>query len=144
MLAGLEGAPDFYFEVLRQVRMPNWSKGRVAVVGDAAWCATPLAGMGTTLAIVGAYALAGELSRASAVRAGFAAYERYMRPMVDEAQSIPKLFPRLMNPRTRMGIRLLHGALNVAGSRAARAIASRFIARRPEKPGLPDYFAIRG
>ena len=144
VLAGLEGAPDFYFEVLRQVRMPSWSKGRVSLVGDAAWCATPLAGMGTTLAIVGAFALAGELARAGDVRAGFAAYERFMRPMVDEGQSIPKLFPRLMNPRTRFGIQLLHVALNVASSRSIRAIASRFADRRSKNPELPDFGAALG
>ena len=141
VLAGLEDATDFYFEVLRQVRMPTWSRGRVALVGDAAWCATPLAGMGTTLAIVGAYALAGELARADDVSAGLGAYERYMRPMVDEGQSIPKLFPRLMNPQSRLGIRVLHGALNVASSSAVRTVAAKFANRKAKGPALPDFGA---
>lgn len=141
VLAGLEDAGDFYFEVLRQVRMPAWSRGRVALVGDAAWCATPLAGMGTTLAVVGAYALAGELARADDVRAGFAAYERYMRPMVKEAQSIPKIVPRLMNPRSRLGIRVLHGTVKVASSSGVRAIAAKIASRNGEGQALPVFDA---
>ena len=141
ILAGLEDSSDFYFEVLRQVRMPAWAKRRVALGGDAAWCATPLAGMGTTLAIVGAYALAGEVARADDVRAGFAAYERYMRPMVDEGQSIPKLLPRLMNPRSRLGICVLHGALSVASSSGVRAVAAKFADRKAKGPALPDFGA---
>ena len=125
ILAAMDGAEDFYFEVLRQVRMPRWSVGRVALTGDAAWCATPLAGQGTTLAVVGAYVLAGELSRADDVRDGFAATERVMRPMVEKAQNFPKIVPRLLHPRTGLGIGLLHGALNLASRPAVQALRGR-------------------
>jgi 2-polyprenyl-6-methoxyphenol hydroxylase-like FAD-dependent oxidoreductase len=54
VLAATEDTDDFYFDVLRQVRMPRLSKGRIVLTGDAAWCATPIGGVGTTLAITGA------------------------------------------------------------------------------------------
>ena len=82
VLRGMEATDDFYFDVLRQVRLPQWSKGRIALMGDAAWCATPLAGIGATLAVTGGYVLAGELALTDDVAAGFAAYEAAMRPMV--------------------------------------------------------------
>jgi 2-polyprenyl-6-methoxyphenol hydroxylase-like FAD-dependent oxidoreductase len=49
--------PDFYFDSLSLVQMDSWSKGRVVLVGDAGYCATPLSGQGTSLALVGAYVL---------------------------------------------------------------------------------------
>ena len=144
ILAAMDGAQDFYFEPLRQMRLPRWSRGRVALVGDAAWCATPLAGMGTTLAVVGAYTLAGELARATDVRAGFAAYEATMRPIVEAAQGVPKLAPRLMHPRTRLGIGLLHGALGLASRPAVQGLAARFAKGGRAAPTLPDYGIAAG
>lgn len=55
---------DFYFDAITQVRMNGWTKGRVALVGDAGYCASPLSGQGNNLAFVGAYILAGELKAA--------------------------------------------------------------------------------
>ncbi|MGI4730687.1 MAG: tryptophan-rich sensory protein [Janthinobacterium lividum] len=125
VLAGLEATDDFYFDVLRQVRMSRWSMGRVVLTGDAAWCATPIAGYGTTLAVTGAYVLAQELIRSADVLAALAAYEQAMRPMVEDAQAVPKIAPRLANPHSRIGIRLLHGALSVASRPAVRGIAGK-------------------
>lgn len=139
VLAALDETDDFYFDVLRQVRMKTWSKGRVVLVGDAAWCVTPLAGIGTTLALTGAYVLAGELSRDRDVASAFAAYERAMRPMVDKAQGVPKVAPRLMNPHSRLGIRLLHTALRVASNPRLRSLAVRAFARPPLEPDLSPY-----
>ena len=59
----MERAPDFYFDSVSQVKMDRWSAGRSVLLGDAAWCASPLSGMGTGMAVVGAYVLAGELPR---------------------------------------------------------------------------------
>jgi len=124
VLAGMADTDDFYFDVLRQVRMPRWSKGRVVLTGDAAWCATPIAGYGTTLAVAGAYVLAAELIRTADVPAALAAYEAAMRPMVEDAQGVPKIAPRLANPHSRLGIRLLHGVLHVASRPTVRRIAA--------------------
>jgi len=139
VLDGMDGTDDFYLDVLRQVRMPRWSKGRVALTGDAAWCATPLAGIGTTLAVTGAFVLAQELSRTHDIAKGLAAYERAMRPMVEKGQAVPKLAPKLANPQTRTGIRLLHGALNLASRPAVRNVAGKLFSRPPKAPDLSAY-----
>ena len=56
---------DFYFDAITQVKMTSWTKGRIALVGDAGYCASPLSGQGNNLAFVGAYILAGELKAAN-------------------------------------------------------------------------------
>ena len=64
LLAAMREAPDFYFDSVSQVRMGSWSAGRVALVGDAGYCPSPLSGQGSSLALVGAYVLASELRAA--------------------------------------------------------------------------------
>jgi 2-polyprenyl-6-methoxyphenol hydroxylase-like FAD-dependent oxidoreductase len=139
VLAAMEETEDFYFDVLRQVRMKRWSKGRVVLTGDAAWCATPLAGIGATLAVTGGYVLASELMRSSDVGQSFSAYEEAMRPMVEKGQGVPKIAPRLMNPHTRLGINLLHNVLDIASKPAIRGLATKLFASEPEAPDLSRY-----
>ena len=66
LLEYMRDASDFYFDEMSQIKMDVWSKGRVALVGDAAYCCSPLSGQGTSVALLGAYILAGELKVASA------------------------------------------------------------------------------
>ena len=58
MLREMAGSNNFYFDKLCQIKMPSWTKGRVALVGDAGYCASPAAGKGGSSAIDGAAALA--------------------------------------------------------------------------------------
>lgn len=139
VLAGMETTDDFYFDVVRQVHMKRWSKGRVVLTGDAAWCATPLAGIGATLAVTGAYVLASELKRSDSITDAFAAYEAAMRPMVKQGQGVPKIAPRMMNPHSKLGIHLLHGVLNVASKPGLRNIAAKLFAGEPDAPDLSRY-----
>lgn len=139
VLDGMDDTDDFYFDVLRQVRLPRWSNGRVALTGDAAWCATPIAGYGTTLAVTGAYVLAQELIAGADVPAAFAAYEEQMRPMVEDAQGVPKIAPRLMNPHSRIGIRLLHNALDLASRPAMRKLSGNLFGGDTPEPDLARY-----
>ncbi|HTJ31684.1 MAG TPA: FAD-dependent monooxygenase [Dactylosporangium sp.] len=89
LLEAMWTAPDFYFDAMAQVRLDSWSTGRVALVGDAGYCASPLSGQGTSLALVGGYVLAEELTKADADhRAAFAAYEERMRPFVVANQAL--------------------------------------------------------
>jgi 2-polyprenyl-6-methoxyphenol hydroxylase-like FAD-dependent oxidoreductase len=87
MLALMPGSDNFYFDAITQVKMNSWTKGRVALLGDAGYCASPLSGQGTNLALVGAYILAGELKAAAGdhVRA-FQQYNELLRPFVDANQ----------------------------------------------------------
>ncbi|MBC6457002.1 FAD-dependent monooxygenase [Actinomadura sp. HBU206391] len=104
LLAGALADPDFYFDALSQVRMPSWSSGRVALVGDAAYCASPVSGAGAMLALTGAYRLAGELSAAAGDhRAAFRRYEEGHRKIVERMQQVgPNV--RLVVPKNRIGV----------------------------------------
>ncbi|WP_067821320.1 FAD-dependent monooxygenase [Nocardia inohanensis] len=84
LLAELPSAKDFYFDAMTQIKMDSWSRGRVALVGDAGYCASPLSGQGADLSLVGAYVLAGELAAAAGDHTvAFGEYNEKMRPMVD-------------------------------------------------------------
>jgi 2-polyprenyl-6-methoxyphenol hydroxylase-like FAD-dependent oxidoreductase len=109
LLAGALEDPDFYFDALSQVQLDSWSSGRVALVGDAAYCASPAAGAGAELAMVGAYRLAGELAAADGDhRLAFPRYEDDHRDLVRAKQRIgPNV--RLMVPRTELGRRVRDG-----------------------------------
>ena len=138
VLAALEDT-DVYFEAIGQVHAPRWSCGRVALVGDAAYCASPVSGMGTSLALTGAYVLAGELARHDGHLEAFDAYEELMRPYVKQAQQLPPGTPRLANPKTRVGIAVLNTAVRLASTRAVGKLAGRLLAPPAEKINLPDY-----
>ena len=80
----LRDADDVYFDALSQVELPRYSAGRVVLLGDAAHCPSPSAGQGTSMALVGAYVLAGELAAAGGDhRAAFARYEAKLRPYAE-------------------------------------------------------------
>lgn len=139
VLAGLETTDDFYFDVLRQVRLDTWSKGRVALLGDAAWCATPMAGIGATLAITGAYVLAQEMARHGDPVTAFSAYERMMRPMVEDGQGVPKIGIKMMNPETSLGIKFLHTALHLASTPPVKKVMGTAFSRQLKTPDLSVY-----
>ncbi|MCX5201337.1 FAD-dependent monooxygenase [Streptomyces sp. NBC_00237] len=82
-------ADDFHLDSMAQVKMDSWSNGRVALVGDAGYCGSPLSGQGASMAIVGAYVLAGELKAAQGDHASaFAAYESELRGFVTASQEL--------------------------------------------------------
>ncbi|TDD64162.1 FAD-dependent monooxygenase [Actinomadura rubrisoli] len=82
-------APDFHFDAIAQIRMDAWSRGRVALLGDAGYCGSPASGQGTSMAMVGAYVLAGELKAADGDhRKAFAAYEDELRGFVVANQDL--------------------------------------------------------
>ncbi len=100
LLAAAQEADDFYFDSFAQVHMSSWSSGRVTLAGDAGYCASPLSGMGTSLALVGAYILAGELGPAAEgvdsgrIAEALARYQTAMRPYVNKCQDLPNTIDR--------------------------------------------------
>lgn len=92
MRSTLDGSEDFQFGAMAQVRLDRWSRGRIALIGDAASCPSPLTGQGTSLAVVQAYVLAQELAAHAAEPAGhvaaFRAYEDRLRPFVEANQAL--------------------------------------------------------
>jgi 2-polyprenyl-6-methoxyphenol hydroxylase-like FAD-dependent oxidoreductase len=88
LLEELSRCKDFYFDKMCQIRMPSWTKGRVALVGDAGYCASPAAGMGGSLAIVGATALADAFQKHPGnFEAAFQEYNDSLRPFVEDVQA---------------------------------------------------------
>jgi 2-polyprenyl-6-methoxyphenol hydroxylase-like FAD-dependent oxidoreductase len=78
---------DFYFDRIGQIRMPYWSKGRVALVGDAGYCVSPVAGMGGSMAIIGAGRITESLKRHGAdYAAAFQEYHDRLQGFVEEVQ----------------------------------------------------------
>lgn len=105
ILEQLDHVGELYFDRVSQIRMANWSNGRVALVGDAAFCVSLLAGQGSALAILSAYVLAGELASASGeYREAFARYESFLRPFVQMKQSGAEGFAAAFAPRTPWGL----------------------------------------
>ena len=96
---------DLYFDAVSQIRMPSWSKGRVALLGDAAFAPSFLTGQGTQLALTSAFILAAELKRAQGDHErAFGAYEAALRPLVESTQKqIGRTGPFAI-PRTRFGM----------------------------------------
>ena len=102
LLEMMPTAADFYFDVAAQVRMAHWSQGRVALVGDAGYCASPMSGQGTSLALIGAYVLAGELAAAAGdYQRALHQYEIEMRPFVMLNQELGIKSAKLMRSKEK-------------------------------------------
>lgn len=129
LVKAMRTAPDFFFEPVSQVRLDRWSSGRVTLVGDAGYCPTPLTGLGTSLALVGAYVLAGELAAADGDHhVAFARYEQVTRPYVTRGQRQPQGGIRGFAPHSAFGIGL-------------RTASMRWMSRWPLRNLLAGQFA---
>jgi 2-polyprenyl-6-methoxyphenol hydroxylase-like FAD-dependent oxidoreductase len=137
ILAALDASDDIYFDRVSQIRMPRWSVGRVALVGDAAYAPSLLAGQGSALAIIGAYVLAGELARAATPAQAFASYEAHLRSFIARKQRGTAGLGGAFAPRTRRGIwfrNLVTRAFALPG--VARLAIGRSLS---DRIALPDY-----
>ena len=118
--------------------MQNWSSGRVAVVGDAAFCVSLLAGQGSALAMISAYVLAGELAEARGrYPQAFARYDAILRSYIESKQRGAERFAGAFAPKTRAGLQfrnLMIKAFAIPG--LAKLAVGRDIADSLE---LPDY-----
>jgi 2-polyprenyl-6-methoxyphenol hydroxylase-like FAD-dependent oxidoreductase len=139
LLGGMAAAADFAFAELAQVRLDGWSRGRIALVGDAAWSPTPLSGLGTSLAVVGAYVLAGELAAADGdPGTAFRRYEQVLRSYVDGAQELPPGGAAGFAPTRALDLRLRTVSLRMM----TRWPLKQLLAGQFDKAGaidLPDY-----
>jgi 2-polyprenyl-6-methoxyphenol hydroxylase-like FAD-dependent oxidoreductase len=120
LLGLMSDAPDYYFDVAAQIAMDRWSQGRVVLAGDAGYCASPMSGQGTSLALIGAYVLAGELAAASgAYRGAFQEYEKVMRPYVRLNQELGMRSANLMRSKEKAtpGMWLMNQLMRIAPGR---------------------------
>ncbi|MBT1545507.1 FAD-dependent monooxygenase [Curtobacterium aurantiacum] len=149
-----ERSDEFYTQRMEQVVVSRWSKGRIALLGDAAWGSGPT-GMGTTLSLVGAHILAGELARTIEPAAGadhgysipdaFARYEEMLRGYADSAQGLPRGGARLLHPSSKAGVRAVRAALRVASVGPVRGFAQKYLLTSEKHvPVLPHYPTLQG
>ncbi|EED15717.1 FAD-binding monooxygenase, putative [Talaromyces stipitatus ATCC 10500] len=121
ILKALETSDDFYCERIGVIVLDHWSPGRIALVGDAAYCPSVMTGMGTSCGMTGAYVLAGEIARhygnqskagteSNAITAAFNSYERKLRPLMTQVQKGLTNNPRYMEslPSSEWGVGMVY------------------------------------
>jgi len=117
LLRELERSPDLYFDPLEQIHLDRWSKGRIGLLGDAAWCAGP-GGSGTGLAMMGAYVLAAELAAAGGDHtAAFARYQQVLAKAAAKGQWQAKGAGDFLAPPTARKIRRRNRTYRILSSR---------------------------
>src|SRR5207302_11132264 len=105
LLEKMQTAPDLYFDAVSQIRMERWSHGRAVLLGDAGYCPALVTGQGSTLAMMGAYILAGELNAALGDhQQAFQHYERAFRPVISKEQKKLKSGGDFLVPATQLGL----------------------------------------
>jgi 2-polyprenyl-6-methoxyphenol hydroxylase-like FAD-dependent oxidoreductase len=144
-LEEIDRTPAFYFDAISQLRLDRWSRRRVTLVGDAGYCPGPAVGGSTSLAVLGAYVLAGELARAGGdhLRA-FAAYEMQMREPVHFSRGFARTAAKGLIPGSRAGVWALSRGVQLASlmpaplSRALAELNTKGL-RLHDSMQVPDY-----
>ena len=123
VMAQLDLAAELYFDRVSQIRMRSWSRGRIALVGDAAFCVSLLAGQGSALAMLSAYVLAGELAQAGGrYQQAFDNYETRLRGYIETKQQGAERFAGAFAPKTRWRTSFPQpGSEGICDSRAGKA-----------------------
>jgi 2-polyprenyl-6-methoxyphenol hydroxylase-like FAD-dependent oxidoreductase len=132
---GMLASDDFYFTRVVQVKLDSWHSGRCALVGDAGYCPSPLTGQGTTIALLGAYILAGEMaSNPNNPAAAFLAYKRRFEDFVKQEGSIPLggQAPKIFEPQSDIGVWTLRSIFKFV----ARPTVQRMLTSLPSLPSL--------
>lgn len=124
ILDELDNGAPMYFSAVGQVHPPSWSKGRVGLLGDCAFCNATFGGAGTSLALIGAYLLAGELAAGPDPAVALTRYQRAMQPFVKTAPVVRAEMLRLANPRSRWGIRTVHAGARLAAGPLGRVVGA--------------------
>jgi 2-polyprenyl-6-methoxyphenol hydroxylase-like FAD-dependent oxidoreductase len=148
LLRAARNARDFYLDSMAQVRLDRWSRGRVVLLGDAGYCPTPLTGLGTSLALVGAYILAGELAATvddasavaveDAIQNAFDRYETRMRPYVVQGQELPPGGVDGYAPESTLRIRLGWASMRWSQRWPLRPMMERIFSKA-DAIDLPEY-----
>lgn len=155
ILKALETSDDFYCERIGVVVLDHWSHGRIALVGDAAYCPSVMTGMGTSCGITGAYVLAGEIARhcgslsggirnpGNGTTSAFKAYESKLRPLIDHIQKGLTNNPHYMDslPSSKWGIGMVY-ILFLIASLLRLDVLARWVLREDtngwELPNYPE------
>lgn len=143
VLDALAVSDDVYVDDLTQVRLGTWHDGDVVLTGDAAWCVTPMGGGGASLALTSGYVLAASLDQHPHDRAAaLAAYEEWMRPLVDDVQTMPRWVIPFAYPQSRAGVAARRVIDKVISSSLLEPVAAHFTDVAGTERELPQ-LAIR-
>lgn len=134
----LPQARSLYLDRASQIRMPQWTMGRVALIGDAAASPSLLAGQGSALAMASAYVLAAELAATPDDHPrAFAAYQRRLMPMMETKQDAARGLGLAFAPPTRMHLVLRRALMRLMGF---PPVANLVMGRSLQDPiDLPDW-----
>jgi 2-polyprenyl-6-methoxyphenol hydroxylase-like FAD-dependent oxidoreductase len=138
MIAAMQDAEDFYFDATMQIHMPAWSAGRVAVLGDAAFGPSFFTGQGTSMALVGAYMMAGALATHTEPTVAFETYEAATRPYMAANQGLVKDGSTMVAPGSSLQLWIRNSMIRLA------PLLSRLGVRGPTRAAyealvLPDF-----
>ncbi len=140
VLAAMDTTTDFYFDELDRIDVDSLSRGRVVLVGDSGYCGSPLTGMGTAMAFVGAYILAGEIAAAPGDLAGaLARYEEKVTPFLAKAKELPGGGLKIMLPRSKTVAALMRWNLKLMFSPLMRPLAVKMFFSATDDYELPTY-----
>jgi 2-polyprenyl-6-methoxyphenol hydroxylase-like FAD-dependent oxidoreductase len=156
LMTEMRKTPDFYSDIIGQVKMDTWSKGRVVLLGDAGYvsskplgrlmanllryCASPFSGMGTTLALSGAYNLAGALlHHPTDHTAAFAQYREEMLPTVTRAQKLFPGMPWSLSPDTAWGVWAINMAVYLMTSSGLPKLIFKYLGPPANKVEVKEY-----
>jgi 2-polyprenyl-6-methoxyphenol hydroxylase-like FAD-dependent oxidoreductase len=137
ILRHLDEATDLYVDSVSQIRMNAWARGRICLVGDAAFCVSLAAGQGSALAMTAAYVLAGELACAERHVDAFRRYETRLRPYIESKQRGAVRFAAALAPKTWWGLFLRNQVISAAALPGVARLT--FGADIVDKLDLPDY-----
>lgn len=142
LVQGMLATEDYYAQNLGQIKMESWHKGRVVLLGDAGYCPSPMTGMGTACGIVGAYVLAGEITRHGHGRdldAALESYEKVLQPFIVEAQKLPPPGPTNIYAETKWGVWFAYRMMEIMSTLKVDQLMNRLL---PEARGgweAPEY-----
>ncbi|KAF1993055.1 FAD/NAD(P)-binding domain-containing protein [Amniculicola lignicola CBS 123094] len=141
LLNEMDISDDFYMQQVAQVKAPVWTKGRCALIGDSAHCTM---GIGTSLAMIDAYTLSGELAKVTSnsreeVSGALHRFEELVMALVKENGEMPRGFPQLANPQTWWGIAIMHVIVRLVYWTKLDKLLMGLGEPSEEKWKLPDY-----
>jgi 2-polyprenyl-6-methoxyphenol hydroxylase-like FAD-dependent oxidoreductase len=133
-------ADDLFFDSVSQIYMPTWSKGRIVLAGDAAHATSFWSGQGSSMALVGAYILAGEIATKPNYSSAFEAYEKLARPFVEMNQALVETGTTIMRPDTPEELQARNDLIRkMAAEPAAKVFPDDESRRTHSALKLPDY-----
>jgi 2-polyprenyl-6-methoxyphenol hydroxylase-like FAD-dependent oxidoreductase len=148
ILGELEHTNELYFDRVSQIKMDRWSKGRVALVGDAAFCVSLMAGQGSALAMTAAYVLAGELAKAKGNHdQAFNEYQNLLQTFINSKQRGAERFANAFAPTTQWGLFLRNLVIRtlmipgLARLTFGRDISDTIVLPEYHWPALPRYYS---